>query len=95
VFFLKKLFYVLFALALIFSGLWLVVANPGEISLDLFFFSTSPLNTGLIVLLSFAIGCAVGLLVGLNLLQLLRLNNRLYWLKREVRQLQDALGDKR
>lgn len=93
--FLKKFLYLLLALLLMFGGLWLVVANDQAVSLNLLVLSTPPANIGLVVLLSFAIGSLVGLLVGFNLLQLLRLNNRLYWLKREVRQLQNELGDKR
>lgn len=94
-YFLKKLFLVLLALALLLTGLWLVVANATPVSLDFLFFYTAKANLGLVVLLAFAAGCAIGLLVGLNLLEILRLRNRLYWLRREVRQLQDALGDKR
>ncbi|HEX4870460.1 MAG TPA: lipopolysaccharide assembly protein LapA domain-containing protein [Moraxellaceae bacterium] len=93
--FLKKLFLVLLALALLLSGLWLVVANDQRVMLDLLFLQTRPGNLGLVVLVAFAAGCGIGLLVGLNLLELLRLRNRLFWLKREVRQLQDALGDRR
>lgn len=92
---LRKLFYVALALTLIFGGLWLVVANSQNVSLDLLFLSTPPANLGLVVLFSFALGCGIGLLVGFNLLQMLRLQSQLYLLKREVRQLQDALGDKR
>lgn len=93
--FLKKLFLVLLALALLLAGLWLVVMNEQRVALDLLFLQTRPANLGLVVLVAFAAGSGVGLLVGLNLLELLRLRNRLFWLKREVRQLQDALGDKR
>lgn len=91
----KKLFYIVLAFALIFGGLWLVVANDQDISLNLGFFSASHVNAGLVILFSFAVGCGIGVLVGFNLLELLKLNNRLYWLRREVRQLQDALGDRR
>ena len=93
--FLKKLFLVLFALFLLFAGLWLVVANPSRVSLDLLFLHTAAANLGLVVLAAFALGTVVGVLVGLNLLELLRLRQRLFWLRREVRQLQDALGDRR
>lgn len=92
--FLKKLIYFLLAATLIFGGLWLVVANDQQLSLNLLFLSTPLANAGLVVLLSFAAGCLVGLVVGFNLLELVRLRSRLFLLKREVRQLQDALGDK-
>lgn len=93
--FFRKLFLLLLAIFLVFAGLWVIVANDQTISLDLMFFATPHVNAGLAVLLSFVAGSLVGLLVGFNLFSLLRLSNRLYWLKREVRQLQDALGDKR
>lgn len=92
---LRRLVYSLLALTLILAGLWLVVANDQSLSLNLLFLTTPASNAGLVVILSFAVGAVVGLLVGLNLLQLLRLHNRLYWLKREVRQLQDSLNEKR
>lgn len=92
---LKKFLLVLLALALMLAGLWLVVANDRQVVLDLLFLQTRPANLGLVVLAAFAAGSAIGVLVGLNLLEILRLRNRLFWLKREVRQLQDALGDKR
>lgn len=92
---LKKLLFVAVAFLLIFSGIWLVVVNDQVISLNLLVFAVPRINTGLAVLLSFALGSLVGLLAGFNLFSLLKLNNRLYWLKREVRQLQDALGDNR
>lgn len=94
-FFIKKILLLLIALAFLLGGLWLVVANSATVSLDFLFFSTPPANLGLVVLASFAGGALVGLLVGLNLLDILKLRSQLYWLKREVRQLQDALGDKR
>ena len=59
------------------------------------FLHTAASNLGLVVLLAFGAGALVGVLVGLNLLELLRLRQRLFWLRREVRQLQDALGDRR
>jgi uncharacterized membrane protein YciS (DUF1049 family) len=94
-YFLKKLFLVVLALGLVLAGLWLVVANDRLVTLDLLFLQTRPANLGLVVLAAFGAGSAIGVLAGLNLLELLRLRNRLFWLKREVRQLQDALGDKR
>lgn len=92
---LKKLLLLASAFLLIFLGLWLVVVNDQTISLNLLVFAVPRINTGLVVLMSFAVGSLVGLLVGFNLFSLLKLNTRLYWLKREVRQLQDALGDNR
>jgi uncharacterized integral membrane protein len=69
--------------------------NDQTVSLNLLFLAVSSANVGIVVLISFAVGSLVGLLVGFNLFGLLKLNTRLYWLKREVRQLQDALGKNR
>lgn len=80
---------------LLFAGLWLVVVNDQRVSLNLLFLAVNEANAGMIVLGSFMAGSLVGLLVGFNLFGLLKLNTRLYWLKREVRQLQDALGKNR
>ncbi len=90
-----KLFYVGGSLLLLFAGLWLVVVNDQRVSLNLLFMAVSEVNAGVVVLASFIVGSLVGLLVGFNLFGLLKLKNRLYWLKREVRQLQDALGKQR
>lgn len=92
---LKKIFFIAAAFVLLFIGLWLVVVNDQRVSLNLLFFAIPQINIGLVVLLSFAGGSVVGLLVGFNLFSLLKLNARLYWLKKEVRQLQDALGENR
>lgn len=91
----RKLFLVTGAVLLLFAGLWLVVVNDQTVSLNLLFFGVSNANAGMVVLGSFAVGSLVGLFVGFNLFGLLKLNTRLYWLKREVRQLQDALGKQR
>ena len=91
----KKIIFIAAAFVLIFAGLWLVVVNDQNVSLNLLFFATPQINTGLVVLLSFAAGSLVGLLVGFNLFTLLKLNARLYWLKKEVQQLQNALGNNR
>lgn len=91
----RKLFLVTGAVLLLFAGLWLVVVNDQTVSLNLLFFGVSNANAGMVVLGSFAVGGLVGLFVGFNLFGLLKLNTRLYWLKREVRQLQDALGKQR
>ena len=90
-----KLFYVGGSLLLLFAGLWLVVVNDQHVSLNLLFMVVSDANAGVVVLGSFIVGSLVGLLVGFNLFGLLQLKARLYWLKREVRQLQDALGKQR
>lgn len=92
---LRKLLLLLTAGLLVFAGLWLVVVNDQPLSLNLLFFATPSLSAGFLVLLAFVLGSLLGLLVGFNLLGVLRLNNRLYWLRREVRQLQSALEERR
>lgn len=89
---LRKLVFVSGSLFLLLAGLWLVVVNNQVVSLNLLFVEVREANAGLVVLVSFAVGALVGLFAGFNLFSLLKLNIRLYWLKREVRQLQDALG---
>lgn len=91
----RKVLYIGGALLLLFAGLWLVVVNDQTVSLNLLFLAVRDVNAGMVVLVSFMAGSVVGLLVGFNLFGLLKLNTRLYWLKREVRQLQDALGKNR
>lgn len=88
----RKVFYIGGTLLLLFAGLWLVVVNNQTVSLNLLFFAARDVNAGMVVLGSFVVGSLVGLLVGFNLFGLLKLNTRLYWLKREVRHLQDVLG---
>jgi uncharacterized integral membrane protein len=92
---LKKLVGITAAFLLVFMGLWLVVVNDQNLSLNLLFFAVPEINAGIALLLSFAVGSMVGLLVGFNLFSLFKLNTKLYWLKREVRQLQDALSKNR
>lgn len=93
--FLKKFLAIVLGLLLVFAGLWLVVTNDQVVSLNLMLLAIPQVNLGVALLLAFAVGSVVGLLVGFNLFSLFKLNTRLYWLKREVRLLQDALGDRR
>lgn len=91
----RKAFYIVLSVLLLLLGLWLVIVNNQQISLNLFFTATPQLNAGFVVLVSFAVGALVGILVGLNLITVFRLNSRIFWLKREVRQLQDDLTERR
>lgn len=90
----KRFLYIGSALLLLFAGLWLVVVNDQDISLNLLFFATPHANAGVVVLASFAVGTLAGFFAGFNIFGLLRLNAKLYWLKREVQQLQSALGSR-
>jgi len=92
---LRKAFYLAAALLLLALGLWLVIVNDQSVVLNLAVFETPPLNAGFVVLLGFALGAVVGILVGLNLFTVFRLNSRVFWLKRELKQLQDDLQERR
>lgn len=92
---LRKAFYLGASLLLLVLGLWLVIVNDQPLSLNLIFTATAPVNAGFVVLVSFAVGALVGILVGLNLIAVFRLNSRIFWLKREVKQLQDDLTERR
>jgi uncharacterized membrane protein YciS (DUF1049 family) len=91
----KKAFYIGLSLLVMVMGLWLVVVNDQQISLNLMIAATPRLNAGLVVLASFALGGVVGILVGLNLITVFRLNSRVFWLKRDLKQLQDELTERR
>ena len=91
----KRAFYLLAALALLVVGLWLVVVNHQALALNLLVVETPAVNAGFVVLVAFAIGAVVGILVGLNLITVFRLNSRVYWLKHELKQLQDELNERR
>lgn len=93
--FLRKLLLWLLALLLAFTGFWLVVGNAQRVDINLLLLAFPDSNLGLALLLAFAGGSLLGLVLGLNLLPLLSLQQRLLRLKREVRLLQDVLGDKR
>jgi len=92
---LRRAFYLVAALLLLALGLWLVIVNDQSLVLNLFVVATPPLNAGFVVLIGFALGAVVGILVGLNLFTVLRLNARVFWLKRELKQLQDDLQERR
>lgn len=93
--FFRKLILLLVAGALLLLGLSLVIMNEQSVTLNVLWLSFPSSNLGLVVLAAFACGGVLGLLLGSSLLRLLRLNNRLYWLRREVKQLQDDLAKKR
>lgn len=76
------------ALLLVFVGLWLVVVNDQMVTLNLLIASFGPVEVGQVVLLSLGVGVLVGLLAGLNLLTILKLRTKLYWLRREVQHLE-------
>lgn len=76
------------ALLFVLAGLWLVVANDQMVTLNLMVVSWGPVLLGQVVLFSLGVGVLIGLLVGLNLLTILKLRTKLYWLRREVQSLE-------
>jgi uncharacterized integral membrane protein len=92
---LRKAFYLTAAFLLVGTGLWFVIVNDQPLTLNLILFATPSLNAGFVILLGFAAGAVVGILVGLNLFTMFRLNSRVFWLKRELKQLQDELQERR
>ena len=61
----KKIIAVIVWLLLAAYGFWLIITNQQSISLNLLFIETSPLNSGLVVVLSFVFGCLIGILAAL------------------------------
>ncbi len=90
----KKAFFLSLTLILLLAGLWLVIANDQQVSLSLFLLNTPVASLGFLVLLSFVCGGLVGMLLGLNLFSVFRLNAKVFGLKRELRQLQDELAER-
>jgi uncharacterized integral membrane protein len=71
---LKKLWWLLIAIAAIWLGIWVVIDNPDPVIFKLFGFETKPLPGGLWLLATFAIGCIVALVASSP--SLVRLNHR-------------------
>ena len=61
----QKIMLLCFGLCLAFYGLWLVVSNQTQISLNLLFIQIDALNSGLAVVISFVVGCLFGILTAL------------------------------
>ncbi len=85
------LFLLFFAL-----GLWMVAVNATPVRLNLVFWVIPGINAGLALVLAFAAGSLMGILVGLNIYTRTRLRTQLWWLKREVERLrqQNLSGSK-
>jgi uncharacterized integral membrane protein len=82
---LKKLWWLLIAIAAIWLGIWIVIDNPELVSFNLFGFETKPLPGGLWLLATFAIGCVVALIASSP--TLVRLNHRSKRLNKQVAKL--------
>lgn len=84
----RKIAAILFSLALLLTGLWIVVANRHQVvSLNLLFVEFTNVNMGLQVLVTFTIGVLVGLVAAVLLFRLLPL----HWQVRQMRKELDEL----
>jgi len=79
---LKKLWWLLIAIAAICLGVWVVIDNPEPVAFTLFGFETKPLPGGLWLLVTFAIGCVVALIASSP--ALVRLNHRVKRLNKQL-----------
>lgn len=76
-------------------GVWMVVVNDQPLSLNLVLLSLPPLNAGFLVLAAFSVGGLVGLLVGLQLVSILKLRVRIQLMQRDLQRQQRELEQKR
>ena len=79
---LKKLWWLLIAVAAIWLGIWIVIDNPAPVVFKLFGFETKPLPGGLWLLVTFAVGCVVALVASSP--ALVRLNHRVKRLNKQL-----------
>lgn len=79
---LKKLWWLLIAIAAIWLGIWVVVDNPDPVAFKLFGFETKPLPGGLWLLATFAVGCVVALVASSP--ALVKLNHRVRRLNKQL-----------
>ena len=79
---LKKLCWLLVAIAAVWLGIWVVFDNPDPIAFRLFGFDLGLLPGGLLLLAAFAIGCITGLIVSVP--ALVRLRHRASVLRKQL-----------
>ena len=79
---LKKLWWLLIAIAAIWLGIWVVVDNPDPVAFKLFGFETKPLPGGLWLLATFAVGFVVALVASSP--ALVKLNHRVRRLNKQL-----------
>lgn len=84
---LKRLLLGLMFIVLVFCGAWLVVTNQHTISLNLLVWDMPAINSGLVVLISFIIGCVVGVVSAVFMFKLLPLRWQLRQSQREIAEL--------
>lgn len=84
---LKRITLALLLLTLALLGMWIVISNQQQMSLNLLLVETPAVNTGLIVLACFSLGCLVGLLAAVFIYRVLPLRWQLRQVQREVAEL--------
>lgn len=84
---LKRFVLGLLLVAVALAGMWIVVANQQLMSLNLLALEIRAVNSGLVVLASFVIGCLVGLLSAVFIYRLLPLRWQLRQHQRELAEL--------
>jgi putative membrane protein len=84
---LKRILLGLIFILLVFCGVWLVVTNQQAISLNLLFVAIPTINSGVVVLVSFALGCVVGVFASVFIFKLLPLRWQLRQSQREIAEL--------
>ncbi len=84
---LKRILLGLIFILLVFSGVWLVVTNQQTISLNLLLLEIPAINSGVVVLISFALGCVVGVFASIFIFKLLPLRWQLRQSQREIAEL--------
>lgn len=80
----KKIIAIVSWLLLAAYGFWLVITNQQSISLNLLFIETSPLNSGLVVVLSFIFGAMLGVFAALFIWHVIPLRWQLRQAQKEL-----------
>lgn len=84
---LKRILLTLLLLALTLLGMWVVITNQQQMSLNLLLVETPAVNSGLIVLACFSLGCLVGLLSAIFIYRVLPMRWQLRQVQREIAEL--------
>lgn len=78
----RKIWWLFIVLLAICLGVWVVIDNPDSISLKLFGFDIPSIPGGLWLLITFAVGCVVALLISLP--TFIKLNHRIKRLQKQL-----------
>lgn len=84
---LKRILLSLLLLIVTLCGMWIVVSNQQQMSLNLLLIDIPAINSGLIVLLSFGVGCVLGLVAAIFIYRVLPLRWQLRQSQREIAEL--------